>query len=582
LQIIVLEGLGEDPNLGQRWNELVWLMERPEVFYTFQWAQAVDRAYSESFDPFIVLGYEGGRLVGVVALARMKADPGSLSFLTSTTADYCDFLSAPTHRDEFVQAVFAELNDRHISTLTLANLPADSSTVIALRRAASDRRYRFFSRPAYSCSNVLLGSAPEREILKREISSKTMLRRNLNAMGKIAPVAFHHDTRWDEIEPQLERFYRAHVSRFLSTGRSSNLARPDRRQFLHELANLLAVSGWMTLSRLTVGNVSISWNYGFRFAGSWFWYQPTFESSYERNAPGFCLLCNIVQTACVFPDLNFIDLGLGAEGYKDRVANGTRQTLHVTLHSSYARHLRTVLRYKAARIATISPPVERAIRSTRSAVARLASRRREASTIGLLKWGADRVRRSLVGFDEVLFFNHTSQTPVHCVNDFNLCPMDFDVLGLAGIAYVDDASQQYLMRAAQRLKSGRDRGFVALSREGVPVHFCWATEFEGFQMDELGRTLKAPCSEALMIFDCFTPPAARGHSFFPAAISILARDLHAVEKAPWIFAAATNLASRRGIEKAGFAYKFSLGNRRFFFLKQNRDSTPTSQSAPCT
>jgi CelD/BcsL family acetyltransferase involved in cellulose biosynthesis len=552
-------------------------MERPEVFYTFEWAQAVDSAYSESLEPFIALGYDDGQLIGVVALARTKDDPGHLSFLTGTTADYCDFLSAPKHREEFVQAVFAELHNRHIDTLTLANLPADSGTVTALRRAASDHRYGFFSRPGYLCSNVVLGSASERETLKREITSKQMLRRKLSAMGRIGPVAFHHDTHWDEIEPQLERFYRAHMSRFLSTGRTSNLARPDRRHFLTELAKLLAASGRMTLSRLTVGDVSISWNYGFRFGGSWFWYQPTFDSSYERNAPGFCLLSNIVETACDRPDLNYVDLGLGSEGYKHRVANGTRQTLHITLHSHYGQHLRTVLRYRAARIASTSHRVEQVIRSTRSAVTRLASRRRQATTIGLLKWGADRARHSLVGFDEVLFFHHSPQTPVLCIDDFTLCPMDFDVLGRAGIAYVDEPSQQYLIRAARRLKSRRDRGFVALSHDLVPVHFCWATGFEGFQMDELNRTLKAPCSEAFMIFDCFTPPGARGRGFFPAAISLLAHDLHAMEKSPWIFAAATNLASRRGIEKAGFAHEFSLGNRRFFFLKQNRDSTSRSE-----
>jgi len=158
--------------------------------------------------------------------------------------------------------------------------------------------------------------------------------------------------------------------------------------------------------------------------------------------------------------------------------------------------------------------------------------------------------------------------------------MDFDLLGQAGIIHVDEASQQYLIRAARRLKSRRDRGYVALSRDLVPVHFCWTTEFEGFQMDELSRTLKAPCSEALMIFDCFTPPTVRGRGVFPAAISILAHDLHGLKKSPWIFAAATNVASRRGIEKAGFSYKFSLGNRRFFFLKQNQDSPPKSEPAP--
>ncbi len=72
---------------------------------------------------------------------------------------------------------------------------------------------------------------------------------------------------------------------------------------------------------LMVGDRPVAWNYGFQFHGSWFWYQPTFDSRQEENSPGQCLLLRIVTEACDMDGIKVVDLGLGAEGYKDRFGN---------------------------------------------------------------------------------------------------------------------------------------------------------------------------------------------------------------------------------------------------------------------
>ena len=118
-----------------------------------------------------------------------------------------------------------------------------------------------------------------------------------------------------------------------------------------------------------------------------------------------------------------------------------------------------------------------------------------------------------------------------------------------------------------------------MTHDGMPVHFCWAKAFEGFQMAELQRRLQAPCENAVMIFDCFTPKSARGHGFFPQAIAMLARHMNSQGKSAWIFSAETNRTSVRGIEKTGFQYKFTLGRRRILSFSQTRDSVPISIAA---
>jgi CelD/BcsL family acetyltransferase involved in cellulose biosynthesis len=308
-----------------------------------------------------MLAYQQDSLVGVAALALDRSRKEA-TFLAGSTADYCDFVSHPDQLQEFVELVFRELRSLNIPLLTLANLPADSPTVRALPVATQAHQYSQFSRPAFRCAQVILPSLEEKAFIKQSVQRKQMIRRQLKAMSKIAPVELRHLHSWEDIAAALPRFEQAHIARFLSTGRVSNLAHVERRNFLAELARLLAEPGWIKLSSLNVGDRPVAWNYGFQFAGSWFWYMPTFDGAFQRFYPGLCLLGKIVEEACESSEINRVDLGLGTEEYKDRFATGARPTLDVRVSSSTARHFKEVVRYHAASAIKSAPPLEQCIR----------------------------------------------------------------------------------------------------------------------------------------------------------------------------------------------------------------------------
>ena len=344
------------------WNSLVAEQDQPQVFYTWEWARAVDEAYGGVLRSWLVLAREAGELVGLAALALDLQNRAV--FLTSTTGDYCDFLSHPRRRAEFVSSVFAELHRAGIHELSLANLPTDSPTVPALETAAAQHGFHIFARAAYDCARINLGSSERREQLKLKLSRKKTFRRSMHALAREGSVQVSHLTQWEDVEPVLPAFENAHVARFLATNRISNLARAERRRFLHELARLLCESGALVLSRLMTGETAIAWNYGFRFRGSWFWYQPTFESRLEEYSPGRCLLASMVMEACDIPAVEVVDLGLGAESYKERLANGSRPTMHVTIARSSVSTLREAARYRVAERVKRSPKLEASIRES--------------------------------------------------------------------------------------------------------------------------------------------------------------------------------------------------------------------------
>lgn len=362
MRIVVHREIPEDVKLGSAWNALVQQMERPEVFYTYEWALAVYRAYHASLTPLLMLVYEEDSLIGVASLAT-DIHQEKCFFLSHATADYCDFVSHPNRRATMVNAVFAELQRLHLSTLTLANLPADSTTQVSLGITSRGFGYSMFSRPAYDCAGIVLGSLEPRRGLKQSLIKRKALRYALKGLAKQGPVRLDHLSSWAAIEPVLPQFMQAHIARFVALGRVSNTAYPERQDFLRELARLLSVPGWITLTRMSAGDQPVAWNYGFRHNGSWFYYQPTFETALQQYSPGVCLLSKMVEEACDDNTIDLIDLGLGAEGYKERFANTVRQTLHVMIAKSAASCFRERVRYQAATVVKSVPRLENWIRS---------------------------------------------------------------------------------------------------------------------------------------------------------------------------------------------------------------------------
>jgi hypothetical protein len=447
-----------------------------------------------------------------------------------------------------------------LESLILTSLPADSVTIRMLRSTARQRGCYLFQRPTAVCAQVELGQQEERIELKTALGKKKMFRRNLNVLGREGTVSFSHLVNWDEIEPALASFNLAHVARFLAMGRISNIVSAQRRAFLSELARLLSRSGWLVLSQMLLSDRSIAWNYGFQFQGSWFWYQPTFDTAYERASPGYCLLSEIVSDACGRAEIRVVDLGLGAEGYKERFANSARTTLHVHLTKSLGRHIRETIQYHAARAVKSVPGAESAVRTVVGCLGRARQAVGEGGIKGFAAWVKKRAASRFNGREEVVFYewqDRLRQKPLRA--EVSLQPIDLEMLARAAMAYENESDTlSYLLRSAGRLETKAENGFALFDADRTPVHFCWVGDFDGFEMRELKTRLSAPSQDAAMIFDCWTPRSRRGHGYYAIALSLVAQHVGHAGKAVWIFSAAANHSSRRGIEKAGFETKYSM------------------------
>jgi CelD/BcsL family acetyltransferase involved in cellulose biosynthesis len=360
LRLVIHHEIPQDDGLRRQWNQLVQRMESPEVFYTYEWALAVGRAYHASITPLLILAYQQDSLVGVVALATDNAQRETF-FLAGTTADYCDFVSSPEFRPELVDLVLTELPKLGMSTVVLTNLPTDSATARALGPTADFQGYSLFSRPAFQCPQILLRTAEQKEAVRRSVRQKRE-RRYLKALAEKVPLELDHLRLHDQIASALPSFSETQVARLSAIGRTSNLNSPQRVAFLAELAKLLSPLGWVTLSRLRAGDHPIAWLYAFQFARHSSFYQMTFDSNFREYSPGSGLRLRVIEEACDSLETDFVDLGLGGEHHKKRWATGYRETVDVTVTRSTLRHVGGRLRYHTAAAIKSSPRLEHCVR----------------------------------------------------------------------------------------------------------------------------------------------------------------------------------------------------------------------------
>jgi CelD/BcsL family acetyltransferase involved in cellulose biosynthesis len=556
----VLKEVPEDPQLAASWNDLVMRMERPEVFYTHQWALAASRAFRETLLPLTCLVHESDRLSGVAALATLHDSQENAFFLTANTADYCDVVSEPALRPAVLAAIFQELSRQGVRNFVLANLPASSQTLLQLKKIAQSNHLYYHERAAYECGLITFGDAAERQALLQSIKRKDREKRGLKRMSQMGVVRLSQ-VAGEQLDENLAAIVTAQISRFLATGRVSPLVRPERRQFLEELTRLLDRAGWLRVSRLEIGDLPVAWNFGFRFCDSWFWYLPTFEIQYEDLSPGSCLLRLLVEEAAADSSVKRLDLGLGDEAYKERFANAVCATRHVQLSTSLAQHGKVAVRHHLVESAG-RLRMEATLRKARELARSLQTRVHDDGMIATAAHGFRRGTKHLFANDEVRLFE---APPSESLPDHNLTltAMDWKQLADAAIANADDlATMNYLTRCASRLKKGAASGFVLRTGDGQTAHFLWVARYDGFHLAEIDYILGSADQSAVMIFDCWTPASHRGRGYYADAIRMAAARLQQQEKRAWIFSAAANHPSLRGIRKAAFVHRFSLVRKR--------------------
>jgi CelD/BcsL family acetyltransferase involved in cellulose biosynthesis/GNAT superfamily N-acetyltransferase len=515
-------------------------------YQTLAFARSWYDVYASEWDPLLLVGREGDRIAGILALAVAK-DGRTCANVGSHQAEYHSWLSSSDDSAQFIDAALSELGRCHPkASLSFHFLPPglDPSAITrnprwqSLAAARSEPRpILLFDEQADPGESFRKKSNKSRlNRLKRHGGGDVTFRELGSAedlAGLIDLIADHYDLRQGAANDSTPFHDDLHKKRFYVDLMEKGL--------LH--AGILFAGETMAAAILSMKNrdcVSIG-----VFAHS---------PSLARHSPGkFAVL--YLSLALRKGGFRYLDITPGGD-WKDRFANTQDQVYDLTVRFDATAARAHRLSENARRVAKRALGVFGA--TPADARGWVATARRITPT-ALVR----HVHRLLVEQHEFRVYRLPALgKPSVPEEDGIVCNR---IGHLLQFAQTEPwlSRQSFLARALKRLENGER--IYTIAEDGLLLHYGWLCDRQKesfFTEVEAGFTFP---DNSAVLYDYYTHPAARGQGYYQRSIARMIADASAVPGTEWIYISvlADNGASRHVIEKLGFAYQGSL------YLKKN-------------
>jgi CelD/BcsL family acetyltransferase involved in cellulose biosynthesis len=282
-------------------------------FATWEWSRGWwDRFGTEARLRTYVCRDEAGGIRAILPLYVARLGPlQTLRFIGD--GDLRGPICAPADRSIAAHCVReAILPDRDLPRLLLAEqLPGEQEWP----RFLEGRLLRVHPDPVLP----LAGTSWEELLASRSRNFRQQVRRRERRLVEERGLTFRLSTDPRHLEADLDALFRLHAMRWGEA--SSGVFEGERGDFHRDFAVAAQRRGWLRLWVGEIGSEPVAAWYGWRFAGSEWYYQAGRDPRFDDLSLGFVLLAHTVREACADGATAYRFLA-GAEPYKWRFATG--------------------------------------------------------------------------------------------------------------------------------------------------------------------------------------------------------------------------------------------------------------------
>lgn len=312
--------------LQPRWDELHGRSQaRDLVFLTGAWLRASAQAYARGpRRPLLTAVTHQGRWI---AAAAWTCHRGVARLLGTGPGDSLDLLLdralTGDQRQRCARLLLEALRQHSpgFRAAVLRNVPVDQHTPALLEAL-----------PGWHTARLRRSSLPglwTQEADARLLGSKS-LRRNARHLARGASLRTEALDDPQQISARLELLFDLHQERWADTPTPSMFQHAAHRAFFRALAHHGGQAGWLRWIALWRDQRCIAAHLGTHFAGRYLWYKPAFSLDWSKHSPGMVLLREGAQQARLEGAAE-LDMGLGEEGYKERLATHHREVVDLYL-----------------------------------------------------------------------------------------------------------------------------------------------------------------------------------------------------------------------------------------------------------
>lgn len=322
----VVTSFEEIAAMREEWDEFVEAIGG-DIYMTFDWCRVWWQHYGTNRELQIFLFREGQRLVAVlpVFLERMWLGPVWLRVAKLVGADFALTLCNPPVHADHAKAVFSSLLETLIGqfkcdVVSFGPLSGEYQPITALRQVCCGRPDLFRGRESLIGSHSTF-AVPETIDAYLSVLSKKSRGQLKRAMRRLE--SDHHtclSTIRDpaEAEREFERFQRLHAAQWQAQGKLGHFGDwPKSAEFNLDLIRALGAGGRLLILRLTADGDPIAYQYGFVFAGRYYWRLPAraVGSHWDEYGLGNMGICHEMSFA-IDARLRVIEAGIGHYDYK--------------------------------------------------------------------------------------------------------------------------------------------------------------------------------------------------------------------------------------------------------------------------
>jgi len=278
----------------------------------------------------------GGELIAIAPLAISAGRRASLAPLSSLTflgtgsvgSDYLDVIVARDREAEAYEGLARCLAAQPFA-LHLAQIHRGTSATVALAGRLARLGWRCAERPADRCPFIPIQDLSwDAYLASLDGHHRSNWRRRLANLGKAFAMRFEHVETDGQRAEALEAFLTLHDRRWEGRGGSTAFYSDALRDF-HEAWTRVALGrGWLRFFLMRLDGRPVGAIYGFRYRGTFGFYQTGFDPAYARHGIGQVMIGLSIKSA-IEEGADEYDLLHGTERYKSDWAPCTRELARI-------------------------------------------------------------------------------------------------------------------------------------------------------------------------------------------------------------------------------------------------------------
>lgn len=576
IEVVEIDSFEQLSEYGQQWNELLQNSETNAVYLTYEWVITCWQIFGKNSKLMVIIVEDDGDIIGIAPLAitvqkRFGHQRRTIEFISSIWADYNDIIASKESKPIVLEAIFSYLcsiKDRW-DVIKLNDIPSKSSTASICKDKLSGY-FRFLKITDSSVCPQLLFEGSGDRITKNILRRKDFKYRHNWLKGR-GNLVYRDCESAEEILSLINTYFDYHISRWEPTETKSLFYSKINREFFRAMVKNMFDTGHLKFSVLSLNNLPVSFCFGFEYNRMVIRYKSTFNNAFRKRSVGLVLLKLMIEEA-MRKGLRGIDYVRGAESYKFQFSNTEARNKCI-----YAYH--SVLSY-------ILNGIEESIRRSlllrwlRGKRSYLRFRRVIRQYRGMYGWKfilkiLQRLFSKIFILSRSYLFAVTKPAEVSVEPK---CPIQIrkasekDIWLVASFYGCEEGSDER-KEIVEALQAG-DECFLMFEGLNV-VHCSWLRRGRpiGIGLKQLYQ-LDLGAGEAC-VYHSKTSPVYRGLNFYPAMLLHIQKQFFARKgEKIYICCGVENIASVKGIQKAGFSFVKTIRAVRLFGRKIGSETIP--------